>query len=120
MIELSTRRLIELHPGPPRLQRAIDDHAPPVLIAGRGAAAPSAVAALQREYVLRAALGDGWSAVPQAIVSHGGGAVLVLADPGGEPLSDGGMPHEGPAAFLRLAISLATTVGAMHAAGVVH
>ncbi|PXX22546.1 GAF domain-containing protein [Burkholderia pyrrocinia] len=75
---------------------------------------------MQREYALRAMLCDGWSAVPQAIVSHGGGAVLVLADPGGEPLSGAGQPQEGPAAFLRLAIALATTVGAMHAAGVVH
>ena len=47
-------------------------------MAGRGVAAPSAVAALQREYVLRSALHERWSAVPQAIVSHGGGAVLVL------------------------------------------
>ncbi|WP_412025902.1 AAA family ATPase [Burkholderia cepacia] len=120
MIELSTRRLIELCPGPPRLQRAIDDNAPSVLIAGHGAAAPSAVAAMQREYALRAVLRDGWSAVPQAIASHRGGAVLVLADPGGEPLSVAGVSQEGPAAFLRLAIALATTVGAMHAAGVVH
>lgn len=120
MIELSTRRLIELCPGPPRLQRAIDDNAPSVLITGHGAAAPSVAAAMQREYALRAVLRDGWSAVPQAIVSHGGGAVLVLADPGGEPLSVAGAPQEGPAAFLRLAIALATTVGAMHAAGVVH
>ncbi|MBR8303162.1 AAA family ATPase [Burkholderia dolosa] len=120
MIELSTRRLIELCAGPPRLQRAIDDSAPSVLIAGRTMAAPSAVAALQREYGLRSVLRGGWAAVPQAIVSHGGGTVLVLADPGGEPLSVAGARYEGPAAFLRVAVALATTVGAMHAAGVVH
>ncbi|WP_376712969.1 ATP-binding protein [Burkholderia sp.] len=75
---------------------------------------------LQREYALRSWLHAGWCAVPQAIVPHGGGAALVLTDPGGAPLSVGGEPREGPAAFLRLAIALATTVASMHAAGVVH
>ncbi|NIF40719.1 AAA family ATPase [Burkholderia sp. Tr-862] len=120
MIELSTRRFIELSPGPPRLHRAIDDHAPSVLVAGRGVAAPSAVAALQREYVLRSALHERWSAVPQAIVSHGGGAVLILADPGGMPLTVGAAPQQRLSAFLRRAISLATALGEMHAAGIVH
>ncbi|AXF25749.1 hypothetical protein CUJ89_35590 [Burkholderia pyrrocinia] len=120
MIELSTRRLIELCPGPPRLQRAIDDNAPAVLIAGNGASSSASVALLQCEYALRPVLRAGWCAVPQTIVSHGGDAALVLTDPGGTPLSVGGVSQEGPAAFLRLAIALATAVDAMHAAGVVH
>ena len=88
-------------------------------MAGRGVAAPSAVAALQREYVLRSALHERWSAVPQAIVSHGGGAVLVH-DPGGMPLSVADVPQPRLSAFLRRAISLATALGEMHAAGIVH
>ncbi|MFM0075929.1 AAA family ATPase [Paraburkholderia sediminicola] len=121
MTDLSTRSFIELSDGSPRLQRAVADDASSVLVVGRGNGAAASLAALQREYALRATLHEAWSAVPQALVPHGDGAVLVLADPGGEPLRCcDGSREDGAAAFLKTAIGLATAVGAMHAAGVVH
>ncbi|WP_087751672.1 trifunctional serine/threonine-protein kinase/ATP-binding protein/sensor histidine kinase [Paraburkholderia caledonica] len=121
MIELSNRSFIELGNGSPRLQRAVADGASSVLVAGRGSGAPAVLAALQREYALRAALHETWSAVPQALVPHGEGALLLLADPGGEPLRCcSGSRQAGTAAFLKIAIGLARAVGAMHAAGIVH
>jgi predicted ATPase/signal transduction histidine kinase len=119
-MEISTRSFIDLSNGMPRLQRAIAEGAPSVLVAGRGNGTPAALAALQREYALRAVLHGGWSAVPQALLAHGDGALLVLADPGGEPLRCGEARPQGSAEFLRLAIGLAAAVGSMHAAGLVH
>ncbi|CAA2099343.1 trifunctional serine/threonine-protein kinase/ATP-binding protein/sensor histidine kinase [Variovorax paradoxus] len=120
MIDLSTRRLVELNAGTPRLHRAVAADAPSVLVAGRGNATPAALAALQREYAFRTALHDAWSAVPQALLPHGDGALLVLGDPGGEPLLRAGAQPQGPEEFLSVAIGLASAVAAMHAAGVVH
>lgn len=120
MIDLSSRRFIELCNSAPRLQRAVADDAPPVLVVGRGNGTPGMVAALQREYALRVVLHERWSAVPQALLPHGDGALLVLADPGGEPLRCCATRNGGLEKFFRLAIGLATAVREMHAAGVVH
>src|SRR3954470_22782238 len=61
---------------------------------------------MEQEYSLRAELDPGWAAQPLALVSHSGRRVLVLADPGGEPLDQLlGSPLE-LTPFLRLAIGL--------------
>jgi hypothetical protein len=112
MIDISTRSFIDLSPGIPRLQRAFAEGVPSVLVAGRGSDTPAALAALQREYALRTALHAEWSAVPQALLPHGDGALLVLADPGGEPLCRCQSPKEW-LLFLTLAAALASAVGAM-------
>lgn len=117
---ISTRSFIDLHAGTPRLERAWTNDAPPVLIAGRGSSSPAALSALQREYALRGCLEGGWSAVPQALLPHGNGALLVLADPGGQPIPAGDTLREGMESFLSLAIGLTSAVAAMHAAGVIH
>uniref|UniRef100_UPI000D346389 trifunctional serine/threonine-protein kinase/ATP-binding protein/sensor histidine kinase n=1 Tax=unclassified Variovorax TaxID=663243 RepID=UPI000D346389 len=114
------RAFSDLGPGSPRLERARAEGLAPLLVAGRGQFALATLATLQREYALRHALHEDWAAVPMALLPHGEGALLVLSDPGGEPLRRTACPVRGTDAFLALAIRLTTAVGAMHAAGVMH
>src|SRR5215471_9512963 len=48
--------------------------------------APASLRRMEQEYSSRAELDPGWAAQPLALVPHNGRTVLVLADPGGEPL----------------------------------
>src|SRR5919197_5989834 len=41
---------------------------------------------MEHEYALRAELDPGWAVRPLALAPHQGRTVLVLTDPGGEPL----------------------------------
>ena len=83
-------------------------------------ASPASVRRLEDEYALRTALEPHWAVVPVALVQHQGQPVLVLEDPGGEPL-DGllGAPME-VGSCLRLAIRIATALGKVHQRGLVH
>lgn len=110
----------ELGAGTPRLERARAHGVASSLVAGRGQTTPATAALLQREYALRHMLRDEWAAVPVALVPHGESFLLILKDPGGEPLRRGGAPCSDVGAFLALALRLATAVGAMHEAGVLH
>ncbi|CAG9201572.1 Histidine kinase [Paraburkholderia sabiae] len=120
MIDLSNRSFIELGAGALRLQRAVASGMAPVLVAGRANATPAELAALQREYALRDALHETWCAVPMAMQPHGQGVLLILADPGGEPLRADMWRAAGLNTFFTHAVGLAAAVSAMHAAGVVH
>ena len=61
---------------------------------------------LEHEYSLAPELDPGWAVRPIALTQDQGRTVLVLEDPGGEPLDRLlGVPME-PARFLRLAIGL--------------
>ncbi|MDQ7978293.1 AAA family ATPase [Paraburkholderia sp. SARCC-3016] len=120
MIDLSTRSMTRLFTGAQPLFRAWKPGSPPVLIAGAATEDPAEIAALQREYAIRASLDDDWASVPLGLITDTHGTRLVLNDPGGEPLTvvPGRMPNVED--FLERAISLADTVNAMHAAGLVH
>src|SRR5262249_43311418 len=48
--------------------------------------APASLRRMEQEYSSRADLDPEWAAQPLALVSHNGRTMLVLADPGGEPL----------------------------------
>src|SRR3954470_7994347 len=75
---------------------------------------------MEQEYSLRAELDPSWAAQPLALVSHNGRTVLVLADPGGEPLERLlGSPLD-LTAFLRLAVSLSVALGRLHGRGLIH
>src|SRR5271154_6159604 len=71
---------------------------------------------LEHEYSLAAELEPAWAAKPVALTRHEGRTILVLADPGGEPLDrilDRDREREQPldlARLLRLAINLATAL----------
>src|SRR5437016_13487290 len=79
--------------------------------------APGSLRRMEHEYALRAALDPGWAVRPLALAPHQGRTVLVLADPGGEPLDRLlGRPME-TAPFLRLAVGLSSALGRLHAKG---
>ncbi|HEY1942296.1 MAG TPA: AAA family ATPase [Roseiarcus sp.] len=81
---------------------------------------PLALERLAHEYELREELHDAWAARPLELVREEGRAVLVLEDPGGEPLARLlGKPIE-IGVFLRLAIGVAAALGEAHRAGLVH
>jgi predicted ATPase len=75
---------------------------------------------MEHEYALRAELDPGWAVRPVALAPHQGRTMLVLTDPGGEPLDRLlGRPLE-PAPFLRVAIALSSALGHLHGRGLIH
>ncbi|OWJ69066.1 hypothetical protein BWR60_00535 [Inquilinus limosus] len=75
---------------------------------------------LAREFDLRAELDSAWAVRPFALERSQHRSILVLEDPGGEPLARLlGSPLE-VENFLRLAIGLAAAVGKVHQRGLVH
>ncbi len=81
---------------------------------------PLALERLAHEYELRNELDGAWAARPREFVREDGRAMLVLEDPGGEPLARLlGQPME-IGVFLRLAIGVAAALGKVHQAGLVH
>ncbi len=85
---------------------------------------PQTLRRLKHEYSLAAELDPAWAAKPLALARHDGRMILLLNDPGGEPLDlvlerDQGQPLD-VARFLRIAIGLATTLGQVHRHGLIH
>jgi serine/threonine protein kinase len=98
----------------------------PVLAVGLAAEQPSpqGLRRLEHEYSLASELDPAWAAKPLALTRHEGRTILVLTDPGGEPLDrtlerDQGQPID-LTRFLRIAISLATALGQVHRHGLIH
>src|SRR5580698_2610606 len=90
---------------------------------------PQSLRRLEHEYSLAAELEPAWAAKPIALTSHEGRTILVIEDPGGEPLDRVlgrdllGQSEEQPldvARFLRLAIGIATALGHVHQRGLIH
>src|SRR5260370_848701 len=74
----------------------------------------------EHEHSLRAELDPAWAVPPVELTQHEGRTVLVLEDPGGEPLDQlVGTPME-IGQFLRLAIGLSAAVRQLHARGLIH
>src|SRR5580698_5153049 len=85
---------------------------------------PRSLRRLEHEYSLAAELEPEWAAKPLALTRHEGRTILVLADPGGEPLDhvlerDREQPLD-LARLLRLAINLASALGHAHQRGLIH
>src|SRR4051812_33307798 len=85
---------------------------------------PQTLRRLEHEFSLAAELEPAWAAKPLALTRHEGRIILVLSDPGGEPLDRvlervRQQPLE-LAYFLRVAISLATAIGHAHQRGLIH
>src|SRR5713101_5196327 len=98
----------------------------PILAVALAAEQPSPqdLRRLEHEYSLAAELDPAWAARPLARTRHEGRTILVLEDPGGEPLDrvlerDQGQPLD-LTRFLRIAIGLATAVGQVHRHGLIH
>jgi predicted ATPase/signal transduction histidine kinase/ActR/RegA family two-component response regulator len=82
--------------------------------------APRSLRRLEHEYSLRGELDPAWAIRPLALAAHQGRSVLVLEDPGGEPLERlVGRPME-LQQFLRLAIGLSAALGRVHQHGLIH
>jgi PAS domain S-box-containing protein len=99
----------------------------PFILAVTPASERPALACLRRmehEYSLRTKLEPAWAASPLALTRHDGRTILVLKDPGGEPLDqvlkrDKGQPLD-LNRCLRIAIGLATALGQVHRRGLIH
>ena len=75
---------------------------------------------MEHEYSLRAELDPAWAARPLALAGHQGRPVLVLEDPGGEPLDQLVGAAMELRQFLRVAIGLTAALGRVHQRGLVH
>ena len=96
----------------------------PVLVVAPAAEQPlpRSLQRLEHEYSLAVQLEPAWAAKPLALTRQEGRTILVLADPGGEPL-DRVLEREQPldlARLLRLAVNLATALGHVHQRGLIH
>ena len=75
---------------------------------------------LEHEYSLRPELDSDWAARPLTLVRREGRPMLILEDPGGEPLDRLlGQPME-LSRFLRFAVGLAAALGKLHQQGLIH
>lgn len=90
---------------------------------------PQSLRRLEHEYSLAAELDPAWAAKPLALTRHEGRTILVLTDPGGEPLDLiledrilEGEPWQplDLTRFLRISIGLATALGQVHRQGLIH
>jgi PAS domain S-box-containing protein len=85
---------------------------------------PQSLRRLEHEYSLAAELDPAWAAKPLALTLNEGRTILILMDPGGEPLDlvmerVQGQPLDLIRA-LRIAIGLSTTLGHVHRRGLIH
>src|ERR1700681_3942 len=85
---------------------------------------PQSLRRLEHEYSLAAKMNPAWAAKPLTLTRHEGRTILVLKDPGGEPLDlvlerDQGQPLD-LTRVLRIAICLAATLGQVHRRGLIH
>src|SRR6202043_3106075 len=81
---------------------------------------PGILVRLEHEYALRDELDSDWAARPLTLVRREGRPMLILEDPGGEPLDRLlGQPME-LSRFLRFAVGLAAALGKLHQQGLIH
>src|SRR5256886_2165466 len=81
---------------------------------------PAILERLEHEYSLGDELDSGWAARPITLVPREGRPMLILEDPGGEPLDRLlGQPME-LSRFLRFAVGLAAALGKLHQQGLIH
>jgi predicted ATPase len=81
---------------------------------------PATLNRLAHEYGLKDELDGAWAVRPLELICEGGRTMLVLEDPGGDPLERLlGAPME-VGSFLRLAIRITAALGKVHQHGFVH
>jgi hypothetical protein len=121
-MELSAYALSLLREGPFTLYRGIGDGLASILLIVPSGEYPSpgSLQRLEHEYALRTDLDSDWAARPVELVRREVRPVLVLADPGGEPLERLlGRPRK-VTDFLPIAVALSAVVGRLHARGLIH
>jgi serine/threonine protein kinase len=85
---------------------------------------PQGLRRLEHEYLLAAELEPAFAAKPLTLARHEGRMILVLKDPGGEPLDrvlerDHGRPLD-LTRILHIAVGLASALGQVHRHGLIH
>jgi predicted ATPase/signal transduction histidine kinase len=75
---------------------------------------------MEHEYSFKAELDPVWAVRPLALASHEGRTMLVLNDPGGEPLDRLLEKPMELTQFLRAAVGLSAALSQMHGCGLVH
>jgi PAS domain S-box-containing protein len=104
--------------------RKHDDPSPVLAIALFEQPSPQSIRRVMHEYSFAAELDPAWAAKPLAITRYEGRTVLLLKDPGGQPLDrilerDQGQPLD-LTRFFSTAIGLARTLGQVHQQGLIH
>src|SRR5215475_8848355 len=104
--------------------RKHDDRSPVLAIALFEQPSPQSIRRLMHEYSFAAELDPAWAAKPLVVTRHEGRTILLLKDPGGQPLDrilerDQGQPLD-LIWFLSTAIGLARTLGQVHQRGFIH
>nr|WP_236674507.1 ATP-binding sensor histidine kinase [Paraburkholderia hospita] len=105
-----------------RARRPGEDDGHSVLLVRAAAERPSPASLdrLAHEFGLKDELDGAWAARPLELMRENGRPLLVLDDPGGEPLARLlGVPME-MGNFLRLAVGIAAALGKLHQRGLVH
>lgn len=82
--------------------------------------APAVLSRLAHYHSLRPILDVSWAAPPVELIRSGGRTILVLNDPGGEPLSALVGPPMVLSRFLRVAIGMVGAVERAHESGLIH
>src|ERR1700723_1830676 len=101
-------------------------HASPVLVLALSAEHPSpqSLRRLEHEYSFAGELEPAWAAKPLALSRHEGRTILVLKDPGGEPLDLVLVRNQGKpldlTRVLRIAIGLTAALGQVHRRDLIH
>jgi serine/threonine protein kinase len=101
---------------------------PVLVVAAAERPSPQSLRRLEHEYLLAAELDSGWAARPLALTRREGQTVLILMDPGGEPLDlvlePDPLGNQGKtldlARLLRVAIGLTKVLGQVHRQGLIH
>jgi serine/threonine protein kinase len=81
---------------------------------------PGSLNRLTHEYGLKDDLDDAWAVRPLELARERGRTMLVLKDPGGEPLHRLLGPPMEVEKFLRLAVALSAALGRLHLRGLIH
>src|ERR1700723_1014000 len=126
MTELSAYVLEPIREGPDFTLYRGRQHGNPSRVLAVALAAehpsPQGLRRLEHEYSLAAELDSAWAAKPLALTRHEGRTILILMDPGGEPLDL--ILQRGQlldlTCVLRIAIGLAAALGQVHRRGLIH
>ncbi|SEE76734.1 PAS domain S-box-containing protein [Rhizobiales bacterium GAS191] len=81
---------------------------------------PGILNRLAHEYGLRGELDGAWAVRPVELARERGRTMLILEDPGGEPLDELVGSRMEMGRFLRLAVALSAALGRLHERGLIH